>query len=197
MGNLGNCPDAQKKAREYYDKYKKDRGTVDPNVVPALVSILATNGDKAQYDEFLNEFKSAKTPQEEERYLYSLAAFKQKDLIQQTLDRCINGEVRTQNAPYLLRSIMLNNHGRELAWEFTKKNWPSFTEKWAASNLTRMVEGITALVDPKLEKDVEEFFKANPVKAGPKIVAQHMERLKVAVKFKDREASTLSSGFKQ
>ena len=196
MGNLGNCPDAQKTAREYYAKYKKDRSSVDPNVVPALVGILASSGDKAQYDEFLNEFKSAKTPQEEERYLYALAGFKHKELLQQTLDRCLNGEVRTQNAPYLLRSVMMNNQGREIAWEFTKKNWQTFSDKWAASNLTRMVEGITNLVDPKLQKDVEDFFKANPVKQGPKIVAQHMERLKVAVKFKEREGATLSSGFK-
>lgn len=197
LGTLGNCAETHKTAREYYGKYKADKSAVDPNVVPALVSILANSGDKAQYDEFLNGFKTAKTPQEEERYLYALAGFKQKDLLQQTLERTINGEVRTQNAPYLLRSVMLNSHGKELAWEFTKKNWKTLLSKFPDNSIPRMVEGITGLVDAKLEKDVVEFFKANPVATGAKTVEQHMERLKVAVLFKDREAKTLADGFKQ
>ncbi len=197
LGTLGNDPDAQKKARQYYSKFKADRSAVDPNVVPALVSILASSGDKAQYDEFLNEFKSAKTPQEEERYLYSLASFRDKDLLGQTLERTINGEVRTQNSPYLLRSVMMNNLGRELGWEFLKNNWKKLLEKFPDNSIPRMIEGVTALVDSKLEKDVLEFFKKNPVQQGAKTVDQHLERLHVAVLFKDRESATLSSGFKQ
>jgi puromycin-sensitive aminopeptidase len=196
LGTVGNCPETQKKAREYYAKYKADRNSVDPNVVPALVGIIANSGDKAQYDEFLNEFKSAKTPQDEERYLYALAGFPQKELLTQTLERTINGEVRTQNAPYLLRSVMMNRHGRELAWEFAKKNWKQLIEKFPDNSIPRMVEGITALVDEKLEKDVVEFFKKNPVSTGAKTVDQHMERLHVAVKFKAREKDALGTGFK-
>lgn len=196
MGVLGNCPKTQEKARELYGKYKKDRASVDPNVVPALVNILATSGDQARYEEFLQEFKTAKTPQDEERYLYSLAAFKHKDLLEQTLAGTLNGTVRTQNSPYLIRSVMLNNHGRELTWNFLKKNWKELLGKLPDNTIARMLEGITGLVEPKLEKDVVDFFKQNPVTNGAKTVDQHMERLHVAVLFKDREAKTLESGFK-
>jgi puromycin-sensitive aminopeptidase len=196
LGTLGNCPDTQKTAREYYGKYKAERSAVDPNVVPALVSIIASSGDKAQYDEFLGNFKNAKTPQDEERYLYALGNFKQKELLTQTLDRTLNGEVRTQNAPYLLRSIMLNAAGREVAWEFVKKNYKTLLSKFPDATIPRMMEGITGLVDKNLEKDVVEFLKANPISTGAKTVEQHMERLKVAVLFKDRESATLASGFK-
>ncbi|MFO0768959.1 MAG: hypothetical protein U0231_19745 [Nitrospiraceae bacterium] len=42
-----------------------DRGSpVDPNALPALVSILAFTGDDARYDEFLRRFRRAATPQE-------------------------------------------------------------------------------------------------------------------------------------
>jgi len=44
-----------------------------------------------------------------------------------------------------------------------------------------MCEGITALVEPDLEKGVDEFFKQHPVKSGAKTVEQHIERLHVAV----------------
>lgn len=196
LGTYGNDPDVQKKAQEMYEKYKGDKTAVDPNVVPAVVNILASSGDKARYEEFLEGFKTAKTPQDEERYLYALAGFRHKDLLTQTLDRTINGEVRTQNAPYLLRSVMMNVQGREMAWDFMKKNWKQLLSKFPDNSIPRMVEGIIALVDPKLEQDVVGFFKENPVATGAKTVEQHMERLKVAVRFKEREASTLSSGFK-
>lgn len=196
MGTIGNCPKTQEKAREMYHKYKAERGSVDPNVVPALVSILAFSGDKARYEEFLQEFKNAKTPQDEERYLYSLAAFKHKDLLAQTLAGTLDGTVRTQNSPYLIRTVMMNSVGRELTWEFLKKNYKELLGKLPDNTIARMLEGITALVDAKLEKDVIEFFKANPVTNGKKTVDQHMERLHVAVLFKDREASTLANGFK-
>jgi puromycin-sensitive aminopeptidase len=197
LGTLGNDAETQKTAREYYKKYKADRASVDPNVTPALVSIIASSGDKAQYEEFLNEFRNAKTPQDEERYLYALGAFKHKDLLEQTLERTINGEVRTQNGPYLIRSVMLNNAGRDLTWEFVKKNWKTLMDRFPANTQPRMMEGITGLVDKNLEKDVEAFLKDHPVPTGTKTVEQHLERLKVAVLFKEREAKALAGGFKQ
>ena len=117
MGTLGNCKETQKLALEHYNKYLKDASAVDPNLVPALVSIVAFSGDKARYEEFVSQWKSGKTPQEEERYLFALSGFKQEDLLKETLKRTTNGEVRTQNAPYLLRSVMMNVHGRKIAWE--------------------------------------------------------------------------------
>jgi puromycin-sensitive aminopeptidase len=196
LGTIGNDKTVQEKAVEWYGKYKQDKTSVDPNIVGALVNTLAHVGDSKRYDEFLNEFKSAKTPQEEERYLYALGGFRQKELLEQTLERCLNGEVRTQNAPYLIRVVMANTVGREPAWSFTKKNWDEINSKFPNNSIPRMLEGITALVDPRLEKDVVSFFQAHPVKSGAKTVDQHMERLHMAVKFKEREAQALRSGFK-
>ena len=43
------------------------------DLAPALVGILAHAGDGKRYEEFKRKFKSARTPQEEQRYLFSLA----------------------------------------------------------------------------------------------------------------------------
>lgn len=193
LGTLGNCAETQKKAAELYEEYKKDARAVDPNVLPALVSILAASGDAKRYEEFVKLWQSGKTPQEEERYLFALAAFKDKDLLAKTLKLTTNGEVRTQNAPYLLRSVMMNVHGRDLSWEYLKNNWEHATTKYPDNSISRMLEGITALVCPDWEADVNRFFKENPVKHGAKILDQHRERLHVAVKFKERESKRLLS----
>jgi puromycin-sensitive aminopeptidase len=195
MGSLGNDAGTQKKAAELYSRYKGDNTAVDPDVVPGLVSTLASSGDAARYEEFLAAFRAGKTPQEEERYLYALSGFKQPDLLQQTLQRCLSSEVRTQNAPYLLRNIMMNVHGSELAWNFAKQNWDKIMSSYPDNSIARMCEGITALVSPELEADVQAFFREHPVKQGMKTVAQHMERQRVAVAFKQREAANFRSCF--
>ena len=58
---------------------------VDPNIVPSLVAILAHTGDATRYEEFDERFRTAATPQEERRYLFSLAAFQPKALLERTL----------------------------------------------------------------------------------------------------------------
>src|SRR5207247_11469959 len=63
------------RAAELYSAHVADPGAVDPNVLPALIAVLAYAGDAARYDEFLRRFRAATTPQEEQRYLYALAGF--------------------------------------------------------------------------------------------------------------------------
>jgi hypothetical protein len=51
----------------------KDESSLDANVLPAVIAILAAAGGESEYAEFRDRFKSARTPQEEQRYLYALA----------------------------------------------------------------------------------------------------------------------------
>jgi puromycin-sensitive aminopeptidase len=197
LGALGDDKTIQAEARSRYEQYKKDRDAVDRNIVPALVSILAHIGGAAEYEEFKTNFQTAKTPQEETRYLFALAAFRPADLFEQTLQLTINGEVRTQNAPYLMRSILLNTEGRERAWTFLKENWDEMGRQYPDNSIVRMCEGIISLVTPELEADVVDFFASHPVKQGTKTMQQHLEKLRVAVACKQREAANIEAYLQQ
>jgi len=151
-----------------------------------LVSILAHTGAGAEYEKFKARFKNAQTPQEETRYLFALANFRQQDLVDQTLQLTVNGQVRTQNAPYLMRNLLLNKEGREKAWLFMKAHWEEMVRRYPDNAIPRMCEGIIGLVTPELEADVNDFFAHHPVKQGTKQMAQHMERLRIAVACKER-----------
>jgi puromycin-sensitive aminopeptidase len=197
LGALGDDKTIQAEARVRYEQYKKDRDSVDRNIVPALVSILAQIGGAAEYEEFKMNFQTAKTPQEETRYLFALAAFRPADLFERTLQLTINGEVRTQNAPYLMRSILLNTEGREHAWAFLKANWDEMGRQYPDNSIVRMCEGIVSLVTPALEADVIDFLASHPVKQGAKTMQQHLEKLRIAVACKQREATNVETYLKQ
>ena len=192
IGVLGNDPGVQARATELYRTHVADPGAVDPNVLPALIAVLAYAGDAARYDEFLRRFRAATTPQEEQRYLYALAGFHDPALARQTLERLINGEVRTQDAPFVARGMLMSVDTREIAWEFVKAHWDTMDRLYPKHGMRRLAEGVTGLATPELEADVRRFFDARKPQFGGKVLAQYLEQLHVAVTLRRREAAALS-----
>ena len=191
QGKLGNDPAIQARAAERYQAYRKDATAVDPNIVPALVAILAHRGDEARYDEFDAGFHAASTPQEERRYLFSLATFQQKALLERTLARTISGDIRTQDAPFLVSAVLGNVYGRELAWDFVKVNWEKMDQLFPKQGLRRMCGGIVNLATPALERDVRDFFTTRQIDLGGKTLEQYLEQLKIMVTVRERDGAAL------
>ena len=191
QGKLGNDPAIQARAADLYRTYRNEATAVDPNVVPALVAILAHRGDEARYDEFNERFRTASTPQEERRYLFSLAAFQPKTLLDRTLARTISGEIRTQDAPFLVSAILGNVYGRELAWDFVKTNWEKMDQLFPKQGLRRMCGGIVNLATPELERDVREFFSSRGIDLGGKTLEQYLEHLRIMVSVRERDGIVL------
>jgi puromycin-sensitive aminopeptidase len=192
LGTLAEDQACQERARNLYSEYERNPNSVERNVVPALVSILAHIGAGAEYEKFYAKFKHAQTPQEETRYLFALGAFRQPDLIDRTLKMTVSGDVRTQNAPYLMRTVLLNKDAREKAWSFMKTHWEEMLRQYPDNAIPRMCEGVVGLVTP-LEADVKSFFARHPVKEGAKQMEQHLERLRIAVACKERWQSLLQA----
>jgi len=192
LGKLGNDPDIQKQASAHYEQFTHNPVAVEPNVVPALVTILAHIGSEARYDEFSERYRAAATPQEERRYLFSLATFQSPDLLARTLAHTIDGEIRTQDAPFVVSAGLSNIYGRELAWEFVKKNWGQMDRLFPKQGLRRMCGGITNLATPELEQDVRTFFASHEIDLGGKTLEQYLEQLRIAVAFRERELPKLN-----
>ena len=195
LGKLGNDSVTQQQAAERYQRYRQDPGSVDPNIIPAIVSILAHTGDEARYEAFSERYRTAATPQEERRYLFSLAAFQSPALLQRTLARTISGEMRTQDAPFIVSAVLGNVYGREQAWSFLKANWDQMDRLFPKQGLRRMCGGIVCLATPELEQDVREFFGTRKIDLGGKTLQQYLEQLRVAVAFRDREGASLKKLF--
>ena len=191
LGRLGNDQATQARATELYAMVRKDPAAIDPNLLPALVSILAFIGDAARYEDFRARFKTAATPQEERRYLFSLAMFQQQALLGRTLDMTLNGEIRLQDAPFMVSAVMNNVYGREQGWHFVKMNWDLLDRRFPKQGLRRMCGGITGFCKPELERDVREFFEARQVDLGGKTLEQYLEQLRIGVSFAERSRRDL------
>ena len=193
LGLLGNDPGVHGRALDVYRAYVTDPSAVDPNVLPALIAVLAHTGDAGRYDEFFRRFRAARTPQEEQRYLYALAGFRAPELARQTLERTVNGDVRTQDAPFVVRSMLMHVDVREIAWEFVKSHWDTMDRLYPKHGMRRLAEGVTGLTTQALEADVRRFFADKKPEFGGKVLAQYLEQLHVAVSLREREAAALGA----
>jgi puromycin-sensitive aminopeptidase len=192
LGRLGNDPATQERAAEIYATARENPATVDPNLLPALVGILAFVGGASRYEEFSERFKKANTPQEERRYLFSLAMFREPALLDRTLAKTLDGEIRVQDAPFMVSAVMSNVHGREQGWRFVKKNWDLMDRRFPKQGLRRMCGGVTALSKPELERDVQAFFEARKIDLGGKTLEQYLEQLRIGVSFGERYGRDLA-----
>lgn len=182
-------------ARSLWIDYLQDSKSLDPNLLPAIVDSVSANGDPTLYEKFLELKAAAKTPQEESRFLFALANFKQKELVERTLKSSLDGTIRVQDAPQMLRALLYNTAGGIQAWEFVKANWDDIVARLPLQGIIRLCDGITALVNPSLEADIDAFSAKLKVKGNEKALSQNLETLKIANRFLSREQDALNKLF--
>jgi puromycin-sensitive aminopeptidase len=197
LGTLGADPDVRAEAARRHQAYLEDRSAIAPDLVTAVVTVLTQAGGEGEYTTMLEQFRRATTPQDEIRYLYALAATEVPALLRRTLDMCLSGEVRTQDAPYLIGNILGSRAGYRLAWAFVTERWETILSRFPDNSIPRMLEGITGIVDGSLAPSIHTFLDTHPVPQGEKQIAQARERLDINVSFADRVRADLPSQLAQ
>jgi hypothetical protein len=60
-----------------------------------------------------------------------------------------------------------------------------------------LFDGVSALVRPEWEKEVQAFFPAHGIELGGKIREQYLEQLRVGIRFREREAARIATYLRQ
>jgi puromycin-sensitive aminopeptidase len=191
LGTLGADAEVRAEVARRHAAYLQDRSAIAPDLVTAVVTIVAQSGGEAEYTTLLEQFRRAATPQDEVRYLYALAATEVKPLLGRTLDMCLSGEVRTQDAPYVIGNILGSRSGYRLAWDFVTERWETILARFPDNSIPRMLDGISGIVDAALAPAIRAFLSAHPVPQGEKQIAQASERLDINVAFAQRIGADL------
>lgn len=192
LANVGDDDIAIKNAGDLHDSYLVDAGSVEPNVAAAATGVVASKGDPAQYEVFLDKYQNPTTPQEERRYQSALSAFPGEAEMDRTLAMSLDGTVRTQDAPYLIAVCMRNKEQGYRAWEFVKNNWDQINKDFPANSIVRMLSGVTSLGKPEQADDVIAFFDDHEVPQGQLTLQQTLEKLRVNVALRERESALFS-----
>ena len=193
LGVVANDGEIQEEAKQTVAAGLRDPELVDAALLAASVDVVAAIGDETDFNDFVEAWKHATTPQEEIRYLYALSEFPDPALAQRVQELILDGQVRSQNAPFLLARAMTNRQLGQLTWDFVTEQWDKLNEVFATSSIVRMVSGIPALDSPAQAAAAAEFFAANPLASGARTLSQLLEKQRVHVALRQREADRLNA----
>ena len=165
----------------------------DPELVAAATTVVASIGNEDDYEWVLERFRNPNTPQEQIRMLYALAEFDDAELMKRTCELAFSGEVKTQNAPFLLNRCVANRFHGELAWQYVQQHWKEANEKFPVNTIVRMVDSAKMLNSDIAEASVQSFFTEHDIPQAVQTLQQVLERQKVNVALRRRESDALTA----
>ncbi|MGE3536305.1 MAG: M1 family metallopeptidase [Candidatus Tectimicrobiota bacterium] len=180
------------RSRVLHERYLRDSTSVEPNIAAAVAAAVASVGSSDDYAVFLARFKHAATPQEERRYQTLLASFPGAEAMATTLEMALNGAIRTQDAPYLVAQCMRHRDQGVQAWHFVRDHWEQMVRVYPDNAIVRMLDGVKALSEPAVAAEVAAFFAQHKVPQGELTLQQHLEKLRVNVALRQREAEAFA-----
>jgi puromycin-sensitive aminopeptidase len=194
LGILGADPETQAMAREA-ESLSRAGTVVEPAVAAAAVDVVAFAGGPDDYETFVARMVEAPTPQEQERYRYALARFRDPALLARTLELATSGAIRIQDAPFLLSAAESNRDLGAMAWRFVRDRWDELVPRFASSNVIHLAYGVRTQTDPEIVADVQAFFAEHDIPQNHLMLQQALERQRVFAALREQVAAELEARF--
>ncbi len=190
--NAGDS-DARERCRTIFESSLTDDGDVHPEMAAAATNVLAATGAATDHRRLRDLFRTARTPQEQLRYLYAMADFDDADLVAETCRFALSGEVKSQNAPFVLARAMQNRINGRIAWDFVRDNWTHANDTFPVNTIIRMVQPLTTLNTVEIGEQARAFFVDHPIAQSAKTLEQVLERQQVNIALRHREEARLAA----
>jgi puromycin-sensitive aminopeptidase len=168
--------------------------SLDPEIATAALAVYAHHAGDEEYETLWQTYLNATTPLEKVRYLRSVAAVPDQELALATLEKVLTGDVRTQDGFWVFARLLSLKSGPAV-WEQARQRWDEVLASMPGMTRPRVVEGISALSQPEVAKDVRAFFAEHPIPEATNAVAQNLEKLDVNVALRERETPAVSEYF--
>jgi puromycin-sensitive aminopeptidase len=165
------------------------QGGADADLTAASVAIVANSGTEDDFDRYISRLHTETTPQAHLRYLHALGDFPTEELLMRAVQLALSEELRPADAPFIIQRALANREHGPAIWTFVRDHWDEIRARYTPTLVTRLLEGVTWLVDDAIADDITTFLATHPVPEGARVIAQIVERLHVhqAVVARERE----------
>jgi aminopeptidase N len=193
LGYDARDPEVLAQARKIADKALDNPASVDRELAGSAFRLAALSGDQAFYDRLLAGLKNAKSPEEYYMSLFTLPHFGDPKLLQRTLDYAISPDVRSQDALGLISSVMSNQAGEKLAWDFVLAHWDAVQKAGGVFASAEVVGATDSFCDAHMRDQVVDFFAAHKIEAAERTYRQSIERINNCIDLKSQQEPQLAS----
>ncbi len=198
FGTYGDLPTI-KHAQQLFQTSIKNKKDLPADIRGAVYNLVAENGGLKQYQQFKKKYSAETNQQERDRLTRALTRFKQPTLFLETFEFALSNEVRTQDAIFVLRSLVTNQSNRPLIWKHLKQNWPKLRDKYAGAlfTLPRLIESLSCFNTKQELQEVETFFQKNPTPEATRTLAQTLEQIRSNIAWLARDLKSIEQFLKR
>jgi hypothetical protein len=108
----------------------------------------------------------------------------------------LDGDVRSQDAFWVLATMLSHRENGPHAWDLTKEHWDAAIGALPPTTARRILDGIPYRSEPDVAADIEAWLADHHIPGGDMYAPQQMELMNVRVGLREREQSRLGKALK-
>ena len=193
MGALGADNDTIARATDAVERLLSG-AELDPEVATAALAVYARRGGADEHALLWEAYLKSGAPLDQVRYLRSVAGVGATRPALSTLDKVIDGDIRSQDGYWVFARLLMGKAGPAV-WESARRRWDQVLEAMPGITRIRVAEGLSALSQPEVANDVKAFFAEHPIPEAARPLAQNLEKLDVNVALRERETPVVTDYF--
>jgi hypothetical protein len=156
---------------------------IDGDLANAILRVVANQDRPGDYETFLERYRAASSPQEEQRYQRGLSGFNEERVALDAAKKCFD-EFRTQDSSGTLGLLSMNAKAGPSVWRLIASRWDEALAKFPPNTLSYLTLGIRTFInDAAFADEVEAFHTAHRLSGEQKTVSQNVERMRVGLTF--------------
>jgi puromycin-sensitive aminopeptidase len=196
LGKTGKM-EIVKEAKNKFELIKKG-GNINPDIRGAIYALVATHGNIKEFQTLVSMYKKENLHEEKNRIGSALGDFKDPKILKMACEFAISENVRIQDTVGILSSVGSNPKGRDIWWNFLKKNWKTMVKRYGEGGLTlgRAVKAIGGSAEEKHFKDFKKFFNTHEAPGAKRSIEQVLERLEGNIAWLKRDGKIIEKFLK-
>ncbi|HWD23907.1 MAG TPA: M1 family metallopeptidase [Acidimicrobiales bacterium] len=158
------------------------------DLAAAVLGVVAAHATREEFDAIIDRYRHPRNPMDEARYLSALGGVRDPGFAAEVRELC-RVEVRSQNAPYVLGSMLRNRYVGVATFSFITEHFDELAARFPDNSIPRMFDGVSGLVAPsgegrsRLLLEVQSFLRSHITGARSRAIEQSLERLEVNLQF--------------
>jgi puromycin-sensitive aminopeptidase len=195
-GNLANDQPTQEAARLMLNEVRENPAGVDSEIADAALFVTAANGDIDDFDRFIDISNTSQNPQEIVKNLRAAATVPGSDAAKRLFDLVLDGDVRSQDAFWVLAVMLGDRENGPYVWELMKERWDEMMEALPPTTGRRILDRIPFRSEPDVAADIEAWLTDHQIQGGDMYGPQQIELMKVRVGLRQREQDRLGDALR-
>jgi puromycin-sensitive aminopeptidase len=181
LATLGTvCADDQIRAEA---SKRFDANELSGDLANAILRIVSSQNRPGDYETFLERYRGAASPQEEQRYMRGLNGFSDERVALDAAGKAFS-EFRNQDASTMFGLLTNNAKTGPSVWRFMTSRWDDALKKFPPNTLSYTTRGIVTFInDAAFADEVAAFHESHAIPGEQMAVAQNIERMRVGLTF--------------